>query len=514
MKRQDTLRLGRRVRVEPQCGGADVDCRLLFMGDRCRQLVRTYPEAIHRLSRRGGAAAVAAYVKESPEILQFYDVHERDDQVGLLMRDEVFREPGRLDDLDFELSVSDGTHRTRYPLPLEGFTALGALLPLLGGDRSEQEVLAALESRMPAAALTWTLELLARLRSDGFVVLESGRDPNFLLRSSARPRVTFVAHTSVLVQSAQTAVVFDPLLRSGLGLHHGGRDVARLDLGAICLSHSHWDHCDVASLLLFDKRTPVVIPSVRRPTAFNPPMKSMLMRLGFEDIREVTLWTPVQISDIEVIPVPFHGEQDEPEAEIDHYTYVVRTGELTVYGGVDAFQDTFGDMNADLERVRRKYKPTVAFLPVSRMTYAYAHGGVNGFCRSVDTTLLDKSFQYTAGPDVAVNWVRTLDTPWVVPYATFTFDRPSPAPQAGEFADELANAGMLHRLIALRPLDSLELVDLNGGMRANLRRAFLRRWLRATSAGARLHERIQHNLAYRALRRLLGRPRAAAAHHH
>src|SRR6185295_19857317 len=72
---QDILRLGHQVRIEPQCGGADVDCRLLFMGDRCRQLVRTYPEAIHRLSRRGSPAAIARYVSESREILQFYDVH-------------------------------------------------------------------------------------------------------------------------------------------------------------------------------------------------------------------------------------------------------------------------------------------------------------------------------------------------------------------------------------------------------------------------------------------------------
>jgi hypothetical protein len=45
-----------------------------------------------------------------------------------------------------------------------------------------------------------------------------------------------------------------------------------------------------------------------------------------------------------MILVPFHGEQDEPGAEIDHCTYVYRTPGLTLYGGVDAYRDTFADM--------------------------------------------------------------------------------------------------------------------------------------------------------------------------
>jgi L-ascorbate metabolism protein UlaG (beta-lactamase superfamily) len=151
-----------------------------------------------------------------------------------------------------------------------------------------------------------------------------------------RSRVTFVAHTSLLVQSRRTAVLFDPLLRCSLGLPEKGFDVTRLKLGAICCSHSHWDHCDVESLLLFDKRTPVIIPKVSKPTIFNPPISPMLGLLGFDDIREVEFWKPIQIDDIEIVPVPFHGEQDEPDAGIDHYTYVVGTEGLSLYGGVDA----------------------------------------------------------------------------------------------------------------------------------------------------------------------------------
>ena len=59
--------------------------------------------------------------------------------------------------------------------------------------------------------------------------------------------------------------------------------------------------------------------------------------------------------------MPFHGEQDEPGAEIDHYTYVFKTEGLSLYGGVDAFRDTFGEMPAALARVREEHSQLSRF---------------------------------------------------------------------------------------------------------------------------------------------------------
>ena len=66
------LRLAHDVGAVPEYGAADVDCRLLFVGDRYRQLLRLYPEVVHRLSRLGGPSAVAQYLNDSDEIRQFY----------------------------------------------------------------------------------------------------------------------------------------------------------------------------------------------------------------------------------------------------------------------------------------------------------------------------------------------------------------------------------------------------------------------------------------------------------
>jgi L-ascorbate metabolism protein UlaG (beta-lactamase superfamily) len=492
----------------------DVDCRLLFMSDRYRQLLRAYPEIVHRLSQPIEAGQVADYVRESAEICQYYDLNESEQCIALTLRDEFFREPASLEGLKFELSVSAASRRRQYQLPLERFAALGQLLPLLNGDHSESEIQVTLRKRLSDEAFDWISRLQASLRSDGFIAQTAGVRQNFLTLARDRPRVTFVAHTSLLVQSKRTAVLFDPLLRRSCGLPEKGFDVTRLKLGAICCSHSHWDHCDVASLLLFDKRTPVIIPKVSKTTIFNPPISPMLRLLGFDDIREVELWKPIQIDDIEIVPVPFHGEQDEPDAEIDHYTYVVRTEGLSLYGGVDAYRDTFGDMMADLERVRRDYAPTVAFLPVSRMTYAYAHGGVNGFCRKISTGLLDQFFQYTAGPEDAVKWSRLLDARCVVPYATFTFNASTAAPQVCDFLRQMAAAGLGDRVMALRPQDSLEPDDLKQNWQRDIRRAYLFTWLRSVAAFKSLDHGLAKFVVYRGLRRLWSGTRAPVAHHH
>ena len=46
---EDVLKLAPGVDLAPLYEGLTVDCRLLFLGDRYRQFVRAYDEAVHRL---------------------------------------------------------------------------------------------------------------------------------------------------------------------------------------------------------------------------------------------------------------------------------------------------------------------------------------------------------------------------------------------------------------------------------------------------------------------------------
>lgn len=316
---------------------------------------------------------------ESDEIQQYYDVAIGNESVRLTLRDAIFRKQYRLNSEDFSLRVSAGPRSATVPLPLEHWRAIGALLPLLAGNHSEVEIPGLLREMLTVAEQLWCGDLLATLDSHRFLERKNIR-PNSFLVSPSRPRVSLVGHTSILLQTSNPTILTDPVLRVEGGTPAHAFDVTRLNLSAICCTHAHWDHCDVETLLRFDKTTPVIIPRIHRPTIFNPPIVPMLKRLGFQDVREFEPWDSVRFGDVEMILVPFHGEQDEPGAEIDHYTYVFRTDGLTLYGGVDAYRDTAADMDSVLQRVRDDYHPSVAFLPISRMAYRYDYGGVNGFC--------------------------------------------------------------------------------------------------------------------------------------
>ncbi len=500
-----------RIRINPAAGvelrGSDptqsdireIDCRLLFLGTHLEHLRRAYVDAVGLMKQDGDAEELRRRFDARADIRQAYECRRENGKLRLLMRDSWFCEPGPLNDLHFFLCLALSARSRSYPVPLERFAALGNLMPLLLGRNTEAEARQALARMLGADDANWAGGLLDSLKADGLV--ETGRFGDECAFSlGPRPRVTLLAHTSLMMQSARSAVLTDPMLSKVLGSPAAAFEVFRTPIGAICLTHGHWDHCNLETLLWFDKRTPVLIPRVRRPTAFNPPMAAPLRRLGFTDVREVELWTPVRIDDIEVVPVPFHGEQDEPGAEIDHYTYVLRTDGLCVYGGVDCFRDSAGDMIPVLERVAELYRPAVAFLPVSKMIYRYEWGGVNAFCRELDHALLDKSFQYTAGPEDAARWARALDTRTVAPYALFTFSRRAAPPEIAAFADAMKAVGISAAAYPLRPLDSLSRRDVERTLRSEARRRMLLGWFRAGAWFGRAARLSGAGRLYRALR--------------
>jgi L-ascorbate metabolism protein UlaG (beta-lactamase superfamily) len=483
----------------PKIKGFAVDCRMLFMGDRVRQLVRTYEEIVHRFKRIGDAERLFENLQGSDEIKQFYEIQKSDGVTSVTLRPFAFQERASLEDLEIDVRFQLNRSVFSYPLPLEKIAALGNLLPLLRANLTETRIQDSLSRRLSREEAEWAMNVLSLLIQKDFVT-DSPLPRNHFEIDRAGSRVTFMGHSSVFFQSKRGAVLADPCLRLEYQLPEYAMDAARLKLSAIVCSHSHWDHCDLQSFLWFDKETELIIPRVKQATVFNPPVVEAMRSFGFKNIREVDLWQPVQIEDIELIPVPFHGEQDEPDAAIDHFTYVLRTEDLSVYAGVDSYKDTFGDMIPVLERVREEYHPVLAFLPVSKMTYRYEWGGVNGFCRYLDTTLLDKSFQYTASAEDAAEWVRALKPQWVSPYATFNFAPWSTPAEVPQFAKALRRADLEDHLYPIRPFEYLEACDFSPALARELRRRTLVRWFQFGAAIRKYDKRMQENRIYRYLR--------------
>src|SRR5687768_9028456 len=123
----DKLRLGAGVKVLPMYGDMDLDCRLLFIGDHYRLLLRAYAEAIFRLSRDRSLAERDAFLRRSAEVAQFYDITTTADRIALRMKDEVFAQQAPLDELDLKLVVGRGADEVTVPLPLHELKAAGTL---------------------------------------------------------------------------------------------------------------------------------------------------------------------------------------------------------------------------------------------------------------------------------------------------------------------------------------------------------------------------------------------------
>jgi len=496
------LRAGTAFRLRHRDPGVtyEVDCRMLFMGDRLAALERIFAEISRAFRDAGDATDLERRLAQIPDFARFYDVGRTGGPVCVTLRDDVFREPGPVEELPLTAEFTSGDRRCEWPLPPADLRAIGALLPLLvSGAVDADEARDRLRRDLERRVATRAVELLDVLESGGFLE-PSAVGVSFFERPFAAPRATLLGHSSLLIQSARGALLVDPILRRDQNARPEAFDAMNLRLDAILCSHSHWDHCDLQTLLWFDKRTPVLVPRHRRATIFNPPIAATLARLGFRDVREIDHWVPVRIGDFEVVAVPFRGEQDEPDAEIDHYTYVIRTEGLTLFGGVDSYRDTLGDMRPVLARVRDEYRPSVAFLPISKMVYDYATGGVNGFCRFLDADLFRSSFQYTASAEDAAEWVATLRPRWVCPYAIFTFSRWATSPEIADFAQALRRLGLADRLFPLRPLDALDRHDLAATSRAQWRRGLRVGW----SSAAPALVRIRQGRPYRLLRRAVG----------
>lgn len=453
---------------------AQVDCRLLFMGAHWFEARRSYAAAIRIFESGCGRAELLKRLADSPEVQRHYVSAEAGGKVSITMRDEAFFEQGPLEGIEFSLRV---THRMRahlYPLALDRFTALGILMPLLEGGRDEAEIRRTLAQRLSATDCAWAGELLDRLKRDNLIEVDREAGAKWL--TLAPPWVTFLGHSTLLMQSGRTAVLVDPIVTGKMGSPKAALEIFRTKLDAICLTHSHWDHCNPETLIRFDKEVPILIPKVRRPSALNPPIVPLLQQFGFTNIREVSLWEPVVIGDIEIVPAPFYGEADEPGAEIDHYTCVMRTRGLTVYGGVDSYRDKWGDMRRVIDQVEREYHPDVVFLPVSRVVYYYRDGSLNQFCRYVDEDLVSASFQYTAGPEEAAQWSQAMGAGLIVPYATFGFTRWADRAQVLQFGTAMKALGAGDRFFPLRPLDSISAPDLARAPQSRARRQLLLSW--------------------------------------
>jgi L-ascorbate metabolism protein UlaG (beta-lactamase superfamily) len=142
--------------------------------------------------------------------------------------------------------------------------------------------------------------------------------------------VTWLGHSTVLVDAGGARILTDPVLRSRVA--HLRRHVAAPagveELDAVLLSHLHRDHADAPTLRRVARDVPVLVPRGAGAT---------VRRLGPREVQEMTAGDRVRIAPgVEVLAVPaVHDGRRSPLSRDrpDALGYVVEAGPRVYFAG-------------------------------------------------------------------------------------------------------------------------------------------------------------------------------------
>jgi L-ascorbate metabolism protein UlaG (beta-lactamase superfamily) len=177
--------------------------------------------------------------------------------------------------------------------------------------------------------------------------------------------VTFIGHSTFLIQTAAANIITDPMFSEVAGPYGlmGPRRVRppaiELDrlppISVVLLSHNHYDHCDLPTLSALAARfDPVVVT----PLGNGPLVRSA----GIRRVQELDWWRATTVSDLPVTLTPAHhfsarGPFDRNRALWSGF--MVTAGRARVYfAGDTAYGSFFSDIR------HRLGPPDLALLPI------------------------------------------------------------------------------------------------------------------------------------------------------
>ena len=123
-------------------------------------------------------------------------------------------------------------------------------------------------------------------------------------------RIRYFGHACVLIQSARTSVLIDPLtaFEPGKDDRFTVADLPDL-IDVVVLTHSHQDHCVPEVLMQLRHRVGrVVVPRNNGGGLTDPSMKLILKALGFKNITVTDPFDELSLADCRVVSLPFSGE--------------------------------------------------------------------------------------------------------------------------------------------------------------------------------------------------------------
>lgn len=151
--------------------------------------------------------------------------------------------------------------------------------------------------------------------------ISGGLSPDALFTTEAPPirrellrqqlRISYLGHAGLMLETAKTTILVDPVIATRSARH--GSDVISFSeipdrIDYVCLTHSHMDHVCLETLLqLRYKIGRILVPKNNGGSLFDPSLKLMLGRLGFE-VREMEDMEGLDCADGRIRALPFLGE--------------------------------------------------------------------------------------------------------------------------------------------------------------------------------------------------------------
>ncbi len=176
--------------------------------------------------------------------------------------------------------------------------------------------------------------------------------------------VTFVGHATVMLATARTRILTDPLLENSLyGLRRAkAAGIAESDLDDVDLvlvTHAHRDHLSRQSLTRISRKAALIVP---------PRCTPLVRGLGFADIIELEPGHSHRRADVEIVAVPVRHSGTRGLGDYGRRGacgYVVRIDAGGARPAASAYVAGDTGYFSGFAEIGRRFRPDVALLPIA-----------------------------------------------------------------------------------------------------------------------------------------------------
>jgi hypothetical protein len=145
-------------------------------------------------------------------------------------------------------------------------------------------------------------------------------------------KVSRILHAGYLFESGETQIIFDPIFENPFShncyafpdVEFDLSQVRNLNPSAVFISHYHDDHCSLESLNHLNREIPIYLYCLFEE------LFEMIRLLGFKNVQALKINQPIQINEIEIIPIR------ALDVEVDSVFHIKAQG-LNVLNVVDSW---------------------------------------------------------------------------------------------------------------------------------------------------------------------------------